>query len=57
MSLNPMFFVDLIPVVMAITALFGMGFTYKNSRRKMDKVKIYLASMACVILVIAQSGW
>jgi hypothetical protein len=57
MQIGIMFFVDLVPIVMAITALFGMGFTYKNSRRKMDKVKIYLASMACVVLIIAQSGW
>jgi len=57
MTLNPMFFIDLIPVLMAITAIFGMGFTYKNSRRKLDRVKVYLASLACIILIIAQSGW
>lgn len=58
MSVNIlMLYVDTIPVVLAATALFSLGHNYKRSRRNADKLSIFLQSIACIILIIAQTGW
>lgn len=54
---NFMFYFDIIPVILAIVALFVMGNTYSKARRSSDKVSIFLSSIACIILIIAQTGW
>lgn len=54
---NFMFYFDIIPVILAIAALFVMGNTYSKARRSSDKVSIFLSSIACIILIIAQTGW
>ena len=54
---NFMFYFDIIPVILAIAALFVMGNTYSKARRSSDKVSIFLSSIACIMLIIAQTGW
>lgn len=55
--MSSLFYLDVFSVMLALFALFGMGAAYKNSRRKLDKVKIYFASLACMLLIISQTSW
>ncbi len=51
------FYLDLIPVVLAIGVLFNIGTAGQLVATNMSRLTNYLISIACVVLIIAQTSW
>lgn len=52
------FYIELIPVILAFVALLNIGQVYTQSRRKIDQLIGILSAVICCILIIARlSGW
>ena len=53
-----LFYVELIPVILALIALLHIGHCYNKSRRKIDQLIGILSAAVCCILIIARlSEW
>lgn len=48
---------ELLPVVLAIASAFSCGIGYKQDRRKSGRIARVLATVASLLLLVAQTSW
>lgn len=50
-------FIEFIPIILAIIAAISCSYRFKHCRRSSDKISMFFATLAALLLIIAQTSW
>lgn len=48
---------ELLPIALAIVAIFSASLMFKNTRRKHDRIRCIVGIVAAIVMIVAQTSW